>query len=53
MTLHQLDKLTPAQRAANWRRFEALLALDQRVRENPSILTLPPRVRQDTDQPRS
>lgn len=53
MTLQQLDKLTPAQRAANWRRFEALMALDQRVRDNPAFLSLPPRVRQESDQPRS
>ncbi len=52
MTSQPTYQRTPEQAAA-WRRFQYLLELDRLVRKDPRILSLPPRVRQDTSQPRS
>lgn len=53
-TFADMARLTDAERRRRWRRFEALVQLDKRVRTNPDILALPPRVPQsDTAQTRS
>lgn len=47
MRTHEQQRL--AAQAAAWRRFQALLELDRRVRKNPNFLSLPPRVQPVTE----
>lgn len=50
-TYADMANLTDADRRQRMRRFEALVELDRRVRRNPQILALPPRVRQAEPEP--
>lgn len=52
MTSQPIYQRTPEQAAA-WRRFQQLLELDRRAKADPRFLSLPPRVRHATSQPRS